>query len=296
MTPFQTTPLHGRFGVELHAARIAEIIRDGRFPMLRDLFEHHSLLLLRNQGLSDEDHMALGRLFGPIEDRKADERKPGEGAEVSVMSNLTADGTVTDEMDLQTLNLKSNMLWHTDSTFMPVPALTNILTSRVTTSTGGATEFTSTRAALHDMPADQRAGLEDALLWHRFSHSRARISRELAALPQFNKWPDQLWPAVWRNPVTGEASLYIASHCYRIDGMDEDASAPIIDAAIAWCTQPHYVYRHEWQVGDVLIWDERAILHRGTPWPYEEPRVLSSICVSMLPEDGLQAARAMAGR
>ena len=92
--------------------------------------------------------IGAGAALRPIEDRKADERKPGEKFEVPEVSNVQQDGSTSGEMDLHTLNLKSNFLWHSDSTFLPTPALTNILIGRVVTTEGGATELASTRASL----------------------------------------------------------------------------------------------------------------------------------------------------
>ena len=107
----------------------------------------------------------------------------------------------------------------------------------------------------------------------------------------FNKWPDQLWRAVWKNPVNGREALYIASHAYAVEGMDADDGAQLIDELMDFVTQEKFVYSHAWRVGDVLIWDQRAVLHRGTPWDYTQPRKLSSICVTASGQDGLDAMR-----
>ncbi len=107
----------------------------------------------------------------------------------------------------------------------------------------------------------------------------------------FHKWSDQRWPAVIRNPVNGREALYIASHTFKVDGMDQGPSATLIDALTSFITQPAYVYSHKWRVGDVLIWDQRAVLHRATPWDYSQPRKLSSLCVSLRDEDGLDLMR-----
>ena len=159
------------------------------------------------------------------------------------------------------------------------------------TETGGATELACTRAGWADMPPALKDRIRDRAVWHRLSHSRARISPELAALPMFHKWPDQLWRAVWRNPVNGAEALYIASHAFAVEGMEDDEGTKLIDDLIAWVTQPQYTYAHQWRVGDVLIWDQRAVLHRGTAWNYKEPRVLSSICVTATATDGVDAMR-----
>ena len=287
---WDTTPNHARYGVEVHGLQLADLTPD-TFPAFRGLFEAHSVLLLRGQEIDDAAHMRLAELFGQIEDRMADERKEGEAFKVPEVSNIKEDGSVTGEMDLHTLNLKANMLWHSDSTFLPIPALTNILIGRVVTEEGGQTELASTRAGWADMPERLKSQLCEAGFWHRYSHSRARIDPELAKLPMFNKWPDQLWRAVWRNPVNGEDALYIASHAYAVEGMEPEKGAALIDEALDWVTQEAYVYAHTWQPGDVLIWDQRAVLHRATPWDYNKPRKLSSICVSVGQSDGVDAMR-----
>ena len=291
MTNLSTRPLTPAFGVEVQGIDLATADLSAAYPALRALFEEHSALLFRGQDLSDDRHQEFARLWGPLEDREAETRKPGEGPKVSHVTNLRADGSVSGEMDLQTLNLKANLLWHTDSTFLPVPALTNTLVARVVTSTGGATELASTRAAWEAMPEALKARIRGRGIWHHFSQSRARISPELAAQPQFHRWPAQHWKALWANPVNGREALYIASHVQRIDGLDEAESEALLDDLTAFCTRPEFVYAHHWQVGDVLIWDQRAVLHRGTPWPWNEPRKLASVCTSVTEADGLAAMR-----
>lgn len=291
MPAFETTPLTPRFGVEVHGTDLATLDLARDFAPLRALFEEHSALLFRGQDLDPETHLALARAFGPVEDRMADERKPGEAMTIPEVTNVAADGGTTGEMDLHTLNLKANFLWHSDSTFLPVPALVNILTAKIVTTEGGATELASTRAAWAEMPEALKARVAGRGIRHRYSHSRRQISEELSKLPMFNKWPDQRWNAVWTNPVNGREALYVASHACAVDGYDAAESAALLADLIAFCTQPRFVYSHAWAVGDVLLWDQRAVLHRGTPWPWDQPRKLASLCASVRESDGLAAMR-----
>ena len=291
MQAFHTRPLTPRFGVEVTGLDLGDPATDALFPHIRALFEEHSALLFRNQSLDDDRHMTLAQRFGPIEDRNADERKPGEAFTVPRVSNVREDGSVTEAMDLHTLHLKANMLWHADSTFLPVPALTNILIARVVTTEGGATELASTRAAWAEMPEALRARIRGRGITHHYAQSRARISPELAQLPMFNKWPETRWNSVWTNPVNGREALYIASHARQVDGLNAEESRALLDELTDFCTQPRFVHGHHWQVGDVLIWDQRAVLHRGTPWPDDQPRTLSSLCTSVTPADGLNSVR-----
>ena len=285
----RTTPLHDRFGVEIHDVDLREVTAEAGYPGIRDAFETHSLLLFRHQDLTDEEHLALGSLFGPIEDRS--QNPDGPKAEMSTVSNVRDDDTIAPEDDNLVLNLKANQLWHTDSTFLPVPALANIIAARVVPSTGGETQLVSTRAAWRDMPEALKSRVHNKMLHHRYGHSRAKISKDLAAEALFTMWDDQTWRAVWPNPTNGEEALYIASHAFAVDGLAEEEGVALIDDLVAWSTQESYVYSHHWKPGDVLIWDERATLHRGMPWPYDEPRTLASICISARDVDGLDRVR-----
>jgi alpha-ketoglutarate-dependent 2,4-dichlorophenoxyacetate dioxygenase len=285
----RVSPLHPRFGVEIHDVDLRRVTADNGYPAIREAFESHSLLLFRNQQLDNAAHLALGGLFGPIEDRSLG--KNGPQPRMDNVTNRLADGRIAPPDDDHTLNLIANQLWHTDSTFLPVPALANILAARALSSTGGETEFASTRAAWHDLPDSLKARARHAVLRHRFAHSRAKVSQQLAASERFTRWSDQTWKAVWRNPANGEDALYIASHAFAVDGLPDSEGHALIDELIAFATRPGTVYTHAWQPGDVLIWDERAMLHRGRPWPYEEERTLASICVSARDVDGLEGVR-----
>jgi alpha-ketoglutarate-dependent 2,4-dichlorophenoxyacetate dioxygenase len=283
------TKLHPRFGVEIHGVDLRELTAAHGYPAVRQAFETHSLLLFRDQQFDDAAHLGLGALFGPIEDRS--QGKDGPDPAVSRVTNRGEDDAIAAESDRRTLNLMANQLWHTDSTFLPVPALANILAARVLSSQGGETEFVSTRAAWQDLPEGLKAKARNAVFRHRYAHSRAKISAALAKEEAFTKWPDRAWKAVWRNPVNGEDALYIASHAFAVEGMPEAEGQSFIDELIAFATRAECVYTHAWRPGDVLIWDERATLHRGRPWPYGEERTLASICISARAVDGLDEMR-----
>lgn len=286
----KTSSLHPRFGVEIHDVDLCRVIAGPRFDEIRAAFEQHSLLLFRNQFVDDDRHLALASLFGEIENRQKDAWGLAP-KDVSRLTNLGRDNEVIADTDPHLSHMKANQLWHTDSTFLPMPALANILVAKVLSSQGGETEFASTRAAWQDMPADLRAAASNAILKHRYAHSRAQVDPSIASAELYTMWPDQAWRAVWPNPVTGDEALYIASHAFAVDGMEEEAGQALIRQLIEFATQDDYVYSHSWRSGDVLIWDERATLHRGRPWPYGEERTLASLCVTAAESDGLGAVR-----
>lgn len=280
--------LHRDFGIEVEGVDLSARDIARHQADLRHLFEVHSLLLFRDQELDDAAHIRLASLFGPLEDRG-----DFEGFRVSKVTNVDLESRPKSiaDADRNRLNLEANMLWHTDSIFMPVPALANILHAKVLPETGGNTELVSTRAGWRRMDPALKAKIQGKTFLHRYSHSRRKIDPELAEDPVFTKWPDTRWKSLWRNPITGEEGVYVASHTYGVDGMTEDDGAALVHAVIAALTGPESVYSHEWRIGDVLIWDERATMHRGTPWPYHQPRTLTSICVSVTEADGLLETR-----
>lgn len=288
-TSLDTVELHPLFGVEVRACDVRAADAPQVFAAIRDAFETHSLLLFKDQHLDDDEHLTFAKRFGPIEDR-SNVRMDG-APKISGVSNETEEGQVMDESNLRLLDLQANMLWHTDSTFLPVPALANILQARVVPSQGGATEFASTRAGFAALSAQLQDKLRTMTFQHRYSHSRARIDPELAKLKRFTMWPDTQWRAVWPNPVTGEEAVYIASHVFGVSGMNAEEADQFVQDLIAELTQPSAVYAHAWEPGDVIVWDERAVLHRGTPWPYDQPRTLVSVCVSAGDADGLNTMR-----
>ena len=282
----QLTPLHPEFGAEVRGIDLRQVTAESGYAEIRAAFEAHSLLLFRGQILSDEAHLAFARLFGPLEDR---EERPEP--KICPVTNVAEEGRTAAEDSSQTLNQKANQLWHTDSTFLPVPALANVLQARVVPSVGGETEFVSTRAGWRRLAPALKAQARGAVLRHRYSHSRARIDPALAREDMFTKWPDQAWRAAWPNPATGEEALYIASHPFAVEGLAEAEGAALVDALIAAVTGDNAIYSHGWRPGDVILWDERATLHRGRPWPYDEPRTLVSICVTARDCDGLASVR-----
>ena len=287
-----TSPLHASFGVEVHDVELRSVAAGPSLDELRRLFDEHSLLLFRGQQLDDAAHLAFAGLWGPIEDRSSGAM--GAAPHLDNVSNLRQDGTVAPIDSLEALDLMGNQRWHTDSIFLDVPALANVLAARVLSSTGGETELVSTRAAWRDLPSSLRDRVRGAVFVHRLAHSRIGISDELVERHRA-RFPDQRWRAVWPNPVNGREALYLASHTCGIDGVDDTQASAIIDELVAFCTTPDRVYTHHWRPGDVLVWDERATLHRGRPWPYHEERTLASVCVSATSADGLDLVRPTAG-
>ena len=145
------------------------------------------------------------------------------------------------------------------------------------------------RAAWENLPAALRHRLGNACARHDYAHSRGKIAPHLASERERSTMPAVSWRMRWRNPVNGRDALYIASHTCAIDGMETAEALKLIDELTALATRPERIYRHRWQPGDVVMWDNRATMHRGRPWPIDQPRNMIRTTISATDADGLAA-------
>ena len=286
----EVLPLGPGFAAEIRGVSMSEVAtRDDAYRAVRAAFEEHSVLVFRDQPVSDDLQVAYSRRFGPLEIAKAASR--GEGTPFSILTNVEADGSLVPQGHKEELRARANQLWHTDSCFKIPPALASVLSGRTVAATGGETEFTSMRLAWERLPADLRRRLDNAYAWHDYAHSRGKIATHLASERERSTMPAVCWRMRWRNPVNGRDALYIASHTCGIEGMDTTEALQLIDELTALATRPEHVYQHRWRNGDVVMWDNRATLHRGRPWPLNEPRYMIRTTISATDADGLASMR-----
>ncbi len=286
----QVIPLADGFGAELAGVGLVDVASsDAAYRAVRAAFEAHSLLVFRGQSVGDDLQAAFSRAFGPLELVKVG--SVGHGTFYSRLSNLASDGTVVAENDRQIWRARANQLWHTDSSFKPTPALASVLSARTLPTAGGETEFASTRLAWERLPAAQQALLQRAIVTHSYAHSRDQIHPELMTAQERAALPPVRWRLTWRNPVNGRRALYVASHAYAVDGMGDNEAKALLAGLIAEATRPGRTYLHRWRPGDVAMWDNRATMHRGRPWPLQEPRAMVRTTIEARDADGLEEMR-----
>ena len=279
-------PVGPGFAAEIRGIGMTEVAADpAAYAAVRAAFEEHSVLVFRNQPITDDLQVAFSRRFGPLEIAKAASR--GEGTPFSILTNIEPDGTLVPPDHKEALRARANQLWHTDSCFKVPPALASVLSARVVANTGGETEFVSMRRAWQNLGADLRNKLENAYAWHDYAHSRGKIAPHLASERERSTMPAVCWRMRWRNPVNGRDALYIASHTCGIEGMTDKDALKLIPELEALATQPDGIYQHRWRAGDVVMWDNRATMHRGRPWPDDQPRNMMRTTISATDVDGL---------
>ena len=283
-------PLGPGFAAELRGVTLADIAADdAAYAAARAAFEQHSVLVFRGQQVTDEGQLAFSRRFGPPEVTKVGSL--GTGSHFVILSTIGPDGKVVPPDHRYALRNKANQLWHTDSSFKRVPALTSVLSARIIPARGGETEFVSTRLAFERLDPALRKKLENSFAWHDYAHSRGQIAADLANPEERAALPPQCWRMVWKNPVNGRSAIYLASHAYAVEGMEATAGKKLIDELMAAATAPGTSYVHEWKSGDVVMWDNRATMHRGRPWPAHEARFMVRTTISATEADGLAAMR-----
>ncbi len=284
-------PLHSEIGAEIRGVSMADVAHDASvYRAVRAAFEEHSILLFREQPVDDQIQVAYSAKFGPLESAKA--ASLGEGTPFSILTNIDpANGALVPPGHKEALRAKANQLWHTDSSFRPLPALASVLSARTIPGEGGETEFVSQRASWNRLPESLRVKLSDSYAWHSYAHSRGKIDPSLASQREQDTLPPACWRMRWRNPVNGRDALYIASHTGAIEGMAQAEAQKLIDELLAISTEPGHAYTHVWQRGDFMMWDNRASLHRGLPWPMNKPRYMIRTTISCTEADGLSEMR-----
>jgi alpha-ketoglutarate-dependent 2,4-dichlorophenoxyacetate dioxygenase len=262
--PLSVTPLTPVFGAEVSGVDIAKPLDDATFGAIRDAFDEHLFLLFREQTMDDEAQIAFSERFGPLE--RTAGVNPASGTPFARQSNLDIKtGDVIPADDRRMFYQKANMLWHADSTFKAVTSLCSLLSARVVPEEGGATEFASTRAAYESLSDAQKAEIDDLIVEHDFSYSRGLVGFEFTP-EEAAKFPPVRHRLVRVNKHTGRKSVMIGVHAKCIVGWPEDKSRALLDDLLARATRPENTYRHEWKLGDVVLWSNQAMVHRATPF------------------------------
>jgi alpha-ketoglutarate-dependent 2,4-dichlorophenoxyacetate dioxygenase len=272
--------LHPHFAAEITGVYLRDL-DDPTFAQLRAAFEEHSVLVFHDQHLTDDEQIAFTRRFGPLEETtRSIAQNAGVAPQIADLSNVDAEGRTFAADDRRMLYHKGNQLWHTDSSFKPVPAMASLLSAREVPSEGGETEYASLRAAWDALPRTLQDRLEGMVAVHSFAYSRGLIAPGLLLPEQEAALPPVKQQLVRVNAVTGRQAVYLGSHASHIVGLPVDEGRRLLGDLLEHATQPQFVFQHRWRVGDCVMWDNRAVLHRGRPWDERQRRVMHRTTVA----------------
>jgi len=260
-TKFETVALSPRIGTEIRVSK-ADLLQGGYREEIRDLLEQRGILLFRELAFTDEEQRQFSATIGEVFDQ-------GEKG----IFRVTLDRSVTPEADY----LEATTFWHIDAAHHLVPTRASILTARVLVEDGGCwTEFANTYAAYEDLPPAKRDWAERQKIVHSQVYLQSAHYKnptpELAA--HWLTHPEQVHPLVWKHR-SGRKSLLLGHTAGRILGMSEQEGAAALMDMLDWATQPQFVYRHRWRVGDMIIWDNTGVMHRVEPYRADSGRLLS---------------------
>jgi alpha-ketoglutarate-dependent 2,4-dichlorophenoxyacetate dioxygenase len=277
----QIRPLHPLFGAEALGGELGD--PESAAP-IEAAVGRYGLVLVRDAGLDDAGLARFAARFGPLQNMSRD---PDAPREVIRVTNIAEDGRLKRADDATRRQHDANLLWHVDSSFLSPGATYSFLHARIVPEAGGDTEFFDARVAWEALGPDRRADLAPLVAAHSILHSMRRAGVETPAFSAASAPPIRR-KLVRRHGPSGRDALVIPSHVERIEGLDYEQGQALIVELTAIAAAPERVYRHRWCAGDLLIWDNRCVLHRATPYrAFEAPRDLRSCRVLDVADDGL---------
>jgi len=258
----RTRPLHPKFGVEIMDVRIGPDLSDEKFQEVRSAWEQHSLVLLRNQDLSPAEQEKFTLRFRELEYHVMKEHTFPDHPGVMILTNAVEGGKPMGAH-------KVGWHWHTDLTYFPKPCDMTMLLGVEIPPEGGDTFFCSLTAAYDALTPAQKKRVDTMRAVHSYNYMRAIKYPDAAPLTQeqLDRVKDVEQPMVRTHPVTGRRALYVSEYIIRnFVGMDVTESQAFLAEMVAHATEDRFVYQHRWQVGDLIFWDNRATMHKATPY------------------------------
>src|SRR6185436_4402221 len=259
-------PLQQGFAVEIQHVDVRRLAA-ATFAEIVEAFEEHSVLLFRGQAIDDEAQIAFSRRFGPLETTiRTIASQARTLPEISNLANVDAEDRLIPAGDQRNLFNAGNQMWHSDSSFKRVPAHASLLHAREVPPVGGETEFASMRLAYEALPAAMQRRLDGKVAIHSFVYSRGLVSDGLMPPDHAAQVPPVPQALVRANPRHGRKAFFVGSHACEIVGMPTDEARALLRDLLDLATEPRMVYTHRWRPGDLVMWDNRCVLHRGRPW------------------------------
>ena len=274
--PISIRPLTPDFAGEVSGIDLRQALHQADKAAIEAGMDRYAVLVFRNQQITDEQQLGFSRAFGELEVTggtgisKPDEQRLHPA--FADVSNIDRSGALLERDNRRRLYSLGNRLWHSDSSFKPIPARYSILSGRVVADKGGETEFADMRAAYHALDEATKCQIDDLVCEHSLIHSRALLGfSDLTETERASMRP-VMQRLVRTHPVTGRKSLYLASHIGRIIGWPVPEARAFIFDLIEHATQPQFVYAHRWQPFDLVMWDNRVTMHRVRHYDHSKPR------------------------
>lgn len=270
---FSAVPLPSTLGAVVTGVRLAELSESDWNKVYRAFLEH-AVLVFPDQHLTEDEQRAFGTRLGPIE--------PVTRTTTTAITNQRRDGTLMPEHDPIMHILKGNEDWHTDSSYMPVSAKASMLSAHIVPSFGGTTQWVDMRNAYDTLDPAMKERVGSLSAYHSIIRSQALLGFTDApkGVYGYDIVDPPLRPLVKVHPESGRPALFIGRHAYGIPGLTADESEQLLEALHEHACRPPRLYEHHWTPGDLVMWDNRCVLHRARPWNLDEPRLMKHTRIS----------------
>lgn len=268
----QILPLSDVMAAEVIGIDLSEPLDPATQAAIHEAFLRHQLLVFRDQKLTKEQQVAFTEQFGTLERHTLRNRGASDSPFVHIVSNLDAEGKPS--------GVVKSTMWHSDKSFRPEPSMATILHAVTLPPDGGDTCFANMYLAYDELSEAEKAELEGMKVVHSWELSRENIGRKMSQ-EEIDDAPPMSHPLARTHPETGRKALFMGMHASHLEGMAMDEGRARIEALEAHATQPRFTYRHDWREGDVLMWDNRCLLHRAdTNFDATQyPRILHRTCL-----------------
>ncbi|MGV0718096.1 TauD/TfdA family dioxygenase [Mycolicibacterium sp. XJ662] len=228
---------------------------------IRTTLEQRGVVFFRGLDISDQQQVAIAKTLGDV---VANEGEDG-------IYKISLDKSVNQRAQY----LKGSLFWHFDGSLQPYPNLATLLRAVKLSDHGGDTEFCNTYAAYDDLPQSEKDAIADVRVVHSAERSQYYVTPEMSyeEVTFWQKSPTKVCPLVWTHQ-SGRKSLLLGATADYVVGMSVEDSRALLARLRDWATQPQYVYRHQWQLGDLLIWDNTGTMHRALPYAEDSGRLM----------------------
>lgn len=264
--------LHSDFGARVSGADLREPLSGSEREEILEAIDEYSFLVFPNQPFDDERQLAFTRRIGEPEPSHVAYGEKGTIEYFGTIGNVQADGTTVGNSHKKTVFLTGNNMWHSDASFKETPAFVSIMCAYEVPAEGGETQFVSTRAAYDRLPDDRKAAVEPLIVVHDYVYSRSKVAPDAVSPSLAASLPPVRHRLVRRNPGNGARNLFIGSHARCIEGWSDAESRDLLDGLVEHATAEEHIYAHAWQPGDLVIWDNRCLLHRGSGYDADRYR------------------------
>lgn len=286
-------PLHKVFVAEATGLDLTRPLTPAAVREVNAAMNQHAVLVFRGQPLTAQQQLDFAKHFGPLDiglkrifkrpERLEDER-------LIDISNVDAEGKVARRDSPKNLSNFANQLWHSDSSFMKPRAAYSMLHCLIQPSWGGNTEFADLRHAYDTLDERTKAEIQDLQAEHFALHTRILLGDDAYTDEQKKEIPPAIWPLVDTHAGSGRQLLFVGVHARQVIGWPVAESRMFLQDLLEHATQRERVYVHEWEPGDLVIWDNRSTLHRGRRYDIAERRELRRTTINDTPQAMLQAA------